>query len=1290
MTRFFIFLFDFFHRRKAWLWIGLLAVCGLLAWIASGLSLQEDISQFIPHDKRTEKFSTVLQDIRLNDKLVIAVRADEPDRMPDPTALLAYGDRLVEKLSRDFMPEYIRKINFRMSNQEVADLYGILARNLPFFLDSADYRRIDSMITDKAVVASLAKNYRTLLMPSGMIFKENIAQDPLGLAGLAMMKMRTLQEQGDYVVLNDAIFTADRRNMLIFVYTTYPANETAHNTVLMDGIDAAIAQCNQECGGGLRAEYVGAIPVGVGNARQMKQDTLLTLSLALLGLVLLLGFFFRKKRVLLFLMLPVAMGGLFALAMVQLMQGAISTIAIGGGSIILGVAINYSIHFYTHLKHTVSAEETVRDLANPMIIGNITTIGAFLSLLFVNSRALADFGIFAAFVLVASVLFTLIVLPHIPLGKASAAPPKAIRPNVIERLSALSYESNPWWLALIAVLTIFLGWNASNVRFDSDFGNLSYVAPEMKATEARLQAVTDTNLRAVYVVSEGNTLDEALQRSERMVPHLRCMRNQQLLHSYASPNFLLMSDSVQQQKARQWNAYWASRKSALVQTLREQADRNGFAADAFDAFIRQIENPAGTCNPADLQLLKEKFVRDYIIEKPGKALVIAMLKTHRGNYETVMRQLPGDENTAVVDRGRELKLFSEVVSDDFNAILWFVSLLVFVFLMLSYGRIELAILAFTPMLISWLWILGIMALLNIPFNIFSIILSAFIFGLGDDYSIFMMDGLLQEYKSGKKFLHSYKTAVFLSALTTLIGVGVLIFAKHPALKSIALTTIVGMFSVVLISYTVAPAIFHWMTRVGTGRRAHPVTLGLLLYAVLEYTWFISVSLAIFLLGGLLYLIPVKKCFRQRLFHYLLFFLGRSTMGLMFLAKKRKINITKETFRKPALIICNHQSVVDIPLTLGFTPRLVMITNEKVYRFPLMGRLVRMGGFYSSSRGYAEMVDELRTFTDQGYSILIFPEGTRSRDRKILRFHKGAFYLAEQLGLDILPVVTHGTGEYVRKGEYVARPATITVKALDRIEPGDKHWGNDYSERTKKVQQLVRAEFDSIKEMYYNNTDYHRDLLFRNYIYKGPVLEWYMRIKVRLEKNYRFFDELIPRSALVTDVGCGYGFMSYMLAMTSENRRIYGIDYDAEKIAVAAHGIARPQNTSFTAGDALTVDFQPSDVFILADVLHYLPAEDQRLLIQKCAQHLHPAGMLVIRDGDAGLERRHKGTVLTEFFSTKIIGFNKTAANRRLCFTTRESILKTLKNANFAVEIIDDAKRTSNIIFIGRKQSNVDS
>ena len=72
-----------------------------------------------------------------------------------------------------------------------------------------------------------------------------------------------------------------------------------------------------------------------------------------------------------------------------------------------------------------------------------------------------------------------------------------------------------------------------------------------------------------------------------------------------------------------------------------------------------------------------------------------------------------------------------------------------------------------------------MGIAGLQFNIVNIILSALIFGLGDDYSLFIMDGLLQEYKTGKKNLSSYKSSIVLSAITTLAGLGVLIFARHP-------------------------------------------------------------------------------------------------------------------------------------------------------------------------------------------------------------------------------------------------------------------------------------------------------------------------------------------------------------------------------------------------------------------------------------------------------------------------------------------------------------------------------
>ena len=138
--------------------------------------------------------------------------------------------------------------------------------------------------------------------------------------------------------------------------------------------------------------------------------------------------------------------------------------------------------------------------------------------------------------------------------------------------------------------------------------------------------------------------------------------------------------------------------------------------------------------------------------------------------------------------------------------------IVFFFLWASFRSLPLALLSFLPMAVSWLWILGIMALLGIQFNIINIILSTFIFGQGDDYTIFMTEGTLYEYKHHRPMLASYRRAILLSALIMFIGIGSLIIARHPALHSLAEVTIVGMFSVVLMAFIIPPLAFRLWIR----------------------------------------------------------------------------------------------------------------------------------------------------------------------------------------------------------------------------------------------------------------------------------------------------------------------------------------------------------------------------------------------------------------------------------------------------------------------------------------------
>jgi 2-polyprenyl-3-methyl-5-hydroxy-6-metoxy-1,4-benzoquinol methylase len=215
------------------------------------------------------------------------------------------------------------------------------------------------------------------------------------------------------------------------------------------------------------------------------------------------------------------------------------------------------------------------------------------------------------------------------------------------------------------------------------------------------------------------------------------------------------------------------------------------------------------------------------------------------------------------------------------------------------------------------------------------------------------------------------------------------------------------------------------------------------------------------------------------------------------------------------------------------------------------------------------------------------------------------------------------------------------------------------------------------------TNYYRGRLIKNYIYKGPVIEWYTRIKTALEDNYKTFDDIVPKKGKIVDVGCGYGYLSYMLSLTAPEREITGIDYDEEKIAIAQNGVSRTSKLNFYASDVLDFNYEKSDAFIISDVLHYLTEENQTILIKKCLEKLNRGGVLIIREGNSEMKERHKGTKLTEFFSTKLLKFNKVAVDK-LYFTSTEKITNTVSSYPVSVETLDNTQYTSNIIFIIRE------
>lgn len=174
------------------------------------------------------------------------------------------------------------------------------------------------------------------------------------------------------------------------------------------------------------------------------------------------------------------------------------------------------------------------------------------------------------------------------------------------------------------------------------------------------------------------------------------------------------------------------------------------------------------------------------------------------------------------------------------------------------------------------------------------------------------------------------------------------------------------------------------------------------------------------------------------------------------------NPFNETFDKPAVIISNHQSHLDLMCAMMLTPKMVILTNDWVWNSPFYGKIIRYAEFYPVSKGIDASLEHIKDLVSRGYSVLVYPEGTRSADCSILRFHSGAFFIAEELKLDIIPMFIHGPGNVLAKTARYLSTGEIFIDIKKRISPDDYTFGETYRERTRKFERFYRETYRKIK------------------------------------------------------------------------------------------------------------------------------------------------------------------------------------------------------------------------------------
>jgi 1-acyl-sn-glycerol-3-phosphate acyltransferase len=1272
---------DLYTRLHLWLWSHRRAALGITLLIAaiaivisSRINLEEDILATLPqHDKIVDEYRYTIKKFRQIDRVYLDVGINQAD----PEKLAAAADEVFAQLSAN--TNYTR-ILYRVEFGGQQKIVNFLTGSLPNLFTDDDAKKLEVKIQSGEVRAYLTGMRRKLAGPEGMVLKDVVAADPVGMSALVASKALPLQTGfTDAQIADGRITSGDGKHILLLAEPKFPSSDSRDSYALVADLMRMTREVEKQFPG-VHVAITGGHRMSVDNATLIKTDATRCIFLGMTAMLILCITAYRRKWMATITFLPSLFGALIAGAVLVFWDKHLSAIATGFATIALGITVDYGIYVVYHLDNGVgldrkSAGRIISRLVLPTGIGALTIIGAFIVLANSPMHGYQQLGIFGAVGVLFSAAFALLILPLlVPLATEKNLPQLRFT-NWMENFHAWTKRWRPLLLIGVVALTIVTAFGLKKLRFDGDIARLNGITESTRQDEALIRKIWGDALTMTLVVARGATADAALAQNDSAAEILSHETNVSGIYSLAA---VCPSLATQEKNIARWQNFWTpARQENLRQTMSQVGGELGFRPDAFAQFWKCVEDKPRMLT---LEMFRGTPLEQALNERvafgtgTNETAVSTLVKLNdRSQVQQLRDALPG---MIVLDQKDFANHIAALAKSGMGYFALWTGIVVATIVYFALASIELVIATLLPLAFGLFWTLGLMGLLGLPIDMMNCVFVIFIIGIGEDYSVFLATSKLDEWRGHQSRICATSASVMISACTTIFGFAVLIFAKHPVLFSMGTTVLLGMACAFAATLIITPLCMDLLLFKNPPRGAprwwHPLgTLWVLIH-----------------LGGsqlfLYYILrPILKIISPRTADEKLrratrWFARGVVKGMPF-GRLEFQNISPETFSPPCIVISNHQSAVDVMLVVSLPGDVRQTAKKRVFDAPMLGIGCKLLGHVQVEPNDPEAtLRRCREKLAEGASVHFYPEGTRSPDGFVQRFHRGAFELAVELNQEILPIVLCDTNTAMPRDAYWFEPFHATVTALPRVTPKNFDYALGATELMRHCEKIVRdalqKQLDAI-----NTPRVVRRKVQRLYRYQGKFIEQFVHWKMKMDPMFAALDRVVPRSAFILDLGCGYGIETHWLAQFTDGRNFIGLDYDENKIRVAQRTAPESPRIKFECGDILELDYPPCDVILLLDVLHYWTPEKQQLILNKARAALRPGGKLILRDAARAENSTHQRVNFWEKIATRL-GHNKTVEG--LHFQTRAELETALRQAGFAkFEIKPGAGRDSNVLLV---------
>ncbi|PIP40671.1 MAG: MMPL family protein, partial [Desulfobacterales bacterium CG23_combo_of_CG06-09_8_20_14_all_51_8] len=733
--------------------------------------------------------------------------------------ILISGGELVEtELAKSGL---FRTIGMKDMQHLFPELLEHITNNLPVMFSAEELNtQVRPILENDDLKQRIKDNLSQLLTMDGVGQAEAILNDPLGLRGIVLQKLKQLLPADNIHFYKGHLISSDRKHLLIIANPQSASIDSKLSHKIADLIEQTRIDLNrkfEKSGDHFTLTPFGAYRAALDNEMTAKNDIQNAMLYATIGIALLLIFSFPRPLIGLLAFLPAFFGTICSLAVYSLLwHEPICIMTIGFGAAIISITVDHGISYLLFLDrpYETKGREVVKEVRAVSILAVLTSVCAFLTLSISGFPILSQIGQFAAFGIAFSFLFVHFFFPLMF---------PTMRPGKSKRALPLQTVVNK----------LFIGGGKYKFILALGFATLMcfYARPEFKVDITSMNTITEETIDAenlfstvwghkffdkVYMLIEADNLVSLQEKCDKLADGIDREISAQRLSDAFLPSMIFPGILKRKENLAAWNQFWNEKqKTSFYDELKDTAVELGFTPDAFsDTYATHDDNVL------DQITIPQEFYQLFNIYQSQKnnswILFTSLTPGHSYDSEKFFLDYHNDNSVHVFDPPFFSKRLGEFLSNTFTKMILIIGLSVLILLLLFFVDITLTLVALIPILFSMICTLGTLHLINHPLNISGLMLSVVVIGMGIDYSLYLIRSYQRYRDETHPFQDHVRMTIFLAATSTLIGFGALSIGEHNLMRSLGLFLVLGIGFALVGTVALLPPLLNYLFK--------PVTL----------------------------------------------------------------------------------------------------------------------------------------------------------------------------------------------------------------------------------------------------------------------------------------------------------------------------------------------------------------------------------------------------------------------------------------------------------------------------------